>query len=225
MRFSRRLERDARCLRLTNRNTSPVFATRRTLLCHRYLATHPCVYWWMHAQRGGCVRPGVVHMRVKGRWPWEQCVMTPAERWCVKRCNVCARRRCQHHGPLSWPGFLTQRFLSELIGPDTNFLAELQCGRSNLIAATPLHPPPGSSFDYPTARQSHLNSRRPPVDVFFQHHFWLGGTHTHTHTHSLSHTVPGFLQKLIKRCCPVCSKHKDFCKSCSWGNPARAVKF
>lgn len=118
-----------------------------------------------------CVRGRVVHMRV---WCWparEQCVMTPAERRCVKRCNVCERRRCQHHGPLSWPGFLTQRFLSQLIGPDTNFLAELQCGRSKLIATTPLHPPPGSSFNYPTARQSHLNSRRPPVDVFFQHHF------------------------------------------------------
>lgn len=95
----------------------------------------------MHAQQASECAPGAVHMRVQS-WPREQCVMTPAERWCVKCCNVCVRRRCQHHGPLSWPGFLTQRFLSQLIGPDANFLAELQCGRSNLIVATPPYPAP-----------------------------------------------------------------------------------
>lgn len=91
----------------------------------------------------------------------EQCVMTPTERCCVKRCNVCVRRRCQHHRPLSWPGFLTQRFLSQLIGPDTNFLAELQCGRSNLITGLP-----GSTFDCPTSCQSHLRSSQHLMSSF-----------------------------------------------------------
>lgn len=105
--------------------------------CRISVFTHECV----HSSVCVCVRPRCAHACAV--LAWEQCVMTPAERWCVKRCNVCARRRCQHHGPLSWPGFLTQRFLSQLIGPDTNFLAELQCGRSNLIVA-PRPPPPAS---------------------------------------------------------------------------------
>lgn len=88
----------------------------------------------MHSRRV-CAPPRCAHACAS--LAWEQCVMTPAAQWCVKRCNVCARRRCQqHHRPLSWPGLLTQRFLSQLIGPDTNFLAELQCGRANLITRT-----------------------------------------------------------------------------------------
>lgn len=152
---------------------------------------------------GECVRPRCAHACTP--LVREQCVMAPAERWCVKRCNVFVRRRCQHHGPLSWPGFLTQRFLSQLIGPDTNFLAKLQCGRYNLIADphpaythTHKHAPPSNSVDYPTAR--HLNFRRPPVDIFFQHHFSLGNTHSQTVSSALS----SFFREQVSR--------KDFLK-------------
>lgn len=122
------------CLHFPNRHIS----VRHISPCHRYLASHLCVYWWMHAQQVSVCVCARRRAHACTALAWEQCVMTPAERWCVKRCNVCVRRRCQHHGPLSWPGFLTQRYLSQLIGRDTNFLAEPQRGRSNLIAAAPL---------------------------------------------------------------------------------------
>lgn len=195
-----------RCFHVKPRNIS-VCTSLSTLLCHRYLATHLCVYWWMHAQRASvCAQPCRAHARAR-RWPREWRVMPPAERHFVKRCNVCARRGCQHHRPLSWPGFLTQHFLCEPIGPDTNFLAELHCGRCNLIAATPLTPSSGpllSSSDR-SSESSQLSDGR-PVDAFFRQPFWSGSEqHIHPHTHA---HCPQLQQTDNAPCCPVCLKQR-----------------
>lgn len=47
---------------------------------------------------------------------WAEWIQQSGGVWSVVTC-VCEKRRCQHHGPLSWPGVLTQRFLSALAGP------------------------------------------------------------------------------------------------------------
>lgn len=145
---------------------------------------------------------------------WEQRVMTPVGRWCANHCNVCARRRCQHHRPLSWPGFLTQRFLSQLIGPDTNFLAELQCGPSNLITSPP--PPFTQLLWLSQPLVISVPSHRRLMSSFSVASDWA--------MQALSPASP----KLIKPVIDQFSKDwplKGLCKSCGRGNPAHAVKF
>lgn len=146
----------------------------------------------------------------------EQCVMVLAERWCVKRCNVFARRRCQHHGPLSWPGFLTQRFLSPLIGPDTNFLAKLQCGRYNLIADP--HP------TYTDAHK-HTETRASQQLCWLSNHSssllqTTAGRHLLSASlligqHTLTHCVPSFAKLLFRFFFREQASREDFSKHSS----------
>lgn len=116
------------------------------------------------------------------------------------RCNVLVRRRCQHHGPLSWPGFLSQHFLSQLIGPDTNFLAEFQSGRCNLIAD-------------PRRRHRHTNTHL-PATLFIIQPLIISTTAGCRLTSSLSiasdwltNTLGPPLPRADKICCPVSSEY------------------
>ncbi|MED6274413.1 hypothetical protein CHARACLAT_016134 [Characodon lateralis] len=103
---------------------------------NRFLVSFP-LYFPLHVCFvGGCVVQAAVCPRM-----W--CAGLGAVCYDSSRAVLCGRD-ASTTGAFSWPGFLTQRFLYQITGPDTNFLAEHQCGPSGPDA--PPTAPACSSF-------------------------------------------------------------------------------
>lgn len=208
------------CLHFTNRNIC-VCTTLHTLLCHRYLASHPRVYWWMHAQRASvCAR--VVHMRVR-RWPGNSVLRLQ------QSAGVWSVVTCVWGGDASTTG-LSLGQASWLSASSPSSLAQTQTSWQSFSAdaLTSSLPPPPTCTRLQAATliiQPLVRVISTPDDCRLMSSFNitsdLGNTHSHTH-------CPQLCQTDKTHCCPVCSKDKPvkgLCKSCSWGNPAHAVKF
>lgn len=190
------------CLRFTNSNIS-VRTTLHTLLCHRYLASHLCVHWWMRAQQPS-VCAAVSCTCVYGAGQPGNSVL-----WLQQSGGVWSVVTCVRGGDASTTG-LSLGQASWLSASSPSSLAQTQTSWQSFSAdALNSSPPPLYTRlqAAPLIIQPLVRVISTPDDRQLMSSFNITFDDTHSYVHTHTH-CPQLHQTAKMHCCPICLKKK-----------------